>query len=268
MIEVARANLKGFCSSAKAGFIQPSEEDSIFVTPEATIDLKAEVAPVRGTEVSPGFRTALELAMVDPEQPTSIQEPDNSIELKAAKEELVRLQEKNKALAEEIKQLKESAAISDPKGFFDMLERSMNVLATILDHEAIDSDSRNIARDLRVRPDELRHYLLKGKKTPLEAIEELRPLLEAATKKLSELRKPGAAEGKNDHRASLLLEKLELRSEIRIDQAMDIIDGDDGVKPNNAMTRRAMKRAAEMRPHKAIFVQSFPGGVGSILRRR
>ena len=223
-----------------------------------------------------GFKTALELVKNDPEQPPRAIAPEAELKLEAANEEISRLNEelarrdeKNKALAEENRQLKASVAISDPKQFFDLIESfSMNILGPVLDHQAVESGGREIARDLKVRPDELRHYLNKGTKTYLEAIAELHPLLEAATKKLSEQRKPESAETRNDHRARLLLEKLELRSEIRKDQAMDIIDGNEGVKPNNAVTRRAMKRAAEMEPHKAIFIKSFPGSTGSILRRR
>ena len=224
------------------------------------------------SEQQSDFRTALELARTDPEQqPRDIQAiaPNlTEVELKAAKEEIARLQGKNRALAEEIRHLKESASISDPKSFFDMLERiSMNVLAPILDHEATDQGSREIARELRLRPDELRHYLLKGEKNYLEAIAELSPFIDAAKIKLLERRKRGAAEKNNDHRARLLLEKLELRREIRIAQAIDIIDGDEGVKPNYAATRRAMKRAAEMEPD-VIFVKGWNDCIGSILKKR
>lgn len=227
----------------------------------------------------PLFRSALELAKSDPEQPKDIQaialnRPIEILEseLKAAREEIARFQEKARALAEENRHLKESATqseISDPKSFFDMLERiSANILAPILEHEAADANSRDIARELRVRPDELRHYLIKGEKSYLEAIAELSPFIDAAKNKLLEKRKRGAAEGNNDHRARLLLEKLELRREIRIAQAIDIIDGDEGAKPNYAMARRAMKRAAEMEPNNVIFVQGVNGGIGSILKRR
>ena len=189
-------------------------------------------------------------------------------ELEAANEEIARRDEKIEAMAEEMRQLKVFAAA--PKNIFDLLESfSMNSLGPVLDHQAVDSGDRDIARELRVRPDELRHYLNKGTKTYLEACEELEPLLKAATKKLSGMRKPGASEGKNDRRARLLLEKLELRSEIRAAQAIDIIDGDEGVKPDRKMTLRAMKRSAEIAPHKAEFVPSVPGDItGSILRRR
>jgi hypothetical protein len=227
----------------------------------------------------PLFRTALELTRTDPEQPGDIQAivSGHQIEVleseyKMAKEKIARLEEKNRALAEENRYLKESAAkpdTSDPKGFFDMLEHiSMNILAPILEHEATGANSREIARELRVRPDELRHYLIKGEKSYSEAIAELAPFLDAAKNKLLEKKKRGAAEGNNDHRARLLLEKLELRREIRIAQAIDIIDGDEGVKPNYAVTRRAMKRAAEMEPNNVIFVQGANGGIGSILKRR
>ncbi|OPY55453.1 MAG: hypothetical protein A4E49_00413 [Methanosaeta sp. PtaU1.Bin112] len=221
----------------------------------------------------PLFRTALELTRTDPEQPRI--EPNHPIELepsKAASDEIARLQEKIGALTEENRLLKESTAkqeTSDPKSFFDMLERiSVDILAPILEHEATDSNSRDIARELRVRPDELRHYLIKGEKSYLEAIAELSPFLKAAKNKLMEKRKRGAAEGNNDHRAKLLLEKLELRREIRIAQAIDIIDGDEGARPNYAMARRAMKRAAEIEPNNVLFIQGVNGGIGSILKWR
>jgi hypothetical protein len=213
-----------------------------------------------------GFKTALELVTNDPEQrPRDILQAIAPVgEHRPTKGEFDRM-------AEENRQLKASLEVfaAAPKNIFDLLESfSMNSLGPALDHQAVDSGDRDIARELRTRPDELRHYLNKGTKTYLEACEELEPLLEAATKKLSGTRKPGASEGKNDHRARLLLEKLELRSEIRIDQAMDIIDGDEGDKPHHEVVCRAMKKAAEMRPDKAIFIKSFPGGIGSILRRR
>ena len=219
-----------------------------------------------------GFRTALELARADPEQPRDILQaiaPEAELKLEAANEEIARRDEKIEAMAEEIRQLKAGAAIYNPKQFFDLIESfSMNLLGPALEDQAIDSDEREIARELRVRPDELRHYLNKGTKTYLEAIEELRPLLDATAKKLSEQRKPGSAETKIDHRANLLLEKLESRSEIRIDQSTLILDGDEGKIPHHSSVLRAMKRAAEIAPHKAEFIQSFPGSTGSILRRR
>jgi len=220
----------------------------------------------------PLFRTALELAEANPEQPRI--EPDHPTkvlepELKTARKEIARLQEKNRVLTEENRQLKESAAISDPKRLFDMLESiSVKLLAPILEHEATDQGSRDIAIDLRTRPDELRWYVNKGKKSYLEAIEELSPFLDAAKGKLLEKRKRGAAEKDNDHRARLLLEKLKLRGEIRISQAIDIIDGDEGAKPNYTMARRAMKKATEMMPNSAVFIQGSNGGMGSILKRR
>ena len=225
------------------------------------------------SEPQSDFRTALELARTDPEQqPRDIQAivPNLiEVELRAANEEIARLQEKNRALAEEIRHLKEGAPISDPKRFFDMLERiSMNVLAPILEHEATDHDSRDIARELRVRPDELRHYLLKGEKSYLEAIEELSPFIDAAKIKLLERRKRGAAERNNDHRARLLLEKLELRREIRIAQAIDIIDGDEGVKPSYMVTRRAMRRAVEIEPNNVVLVEGWNDGNGTTLKRK
>lgn len=227
-----------------------------------------------------GFKTALELVTNDPEQrPRDILQaiaPEG--ELEAANEEIARLKEelaqrdeKIEALAEEIRQLKASVEVfaAAPKNIFDLLESvSMNSLGPVLDHQAVDSGDRDIARELRVRPDELRHYLNKGTKTYLEACEELRPLLETAAKKLSEQRKPGSAETRNDHRARLLLEKLELRSEIRIDQAKDLIDGNEAKKPHRKVVLRAMMRAADMRPDKAEFIKCPSGCPGSILRRR
>lgn len=171
------------------------------------------------------------------------------------------------ASAEEIQRLKVFAA--SPKNIFDLLESISTItLAPILEHEAVGGSSRDIARELRVRPDEMRHYLNKGTKTYLEAIKELQPLVDAAKSKLSGTRKPGAADTRNDHRARLLLEKLESRSEIRIDQVKDIIDGDEGVRPANMVVRRAMKKAARMRPDKAEFINCCPGCPGTILRRR
>lgn len=246
MIKVANAGINSFAS-------KPEQSDS------------------ESLEV-PLFRTAFELSRADPEQPRIESDPPTEVlgpEHKTAKEEIARLQEKYRALAEENRQLKESAAISDPKRLFDMLESiSVTLLAPILEHEATNQDSREIARELRVRPDELRHYLNKGEKSYLEAIAELSPFLDAAKNKLLEKKKRGAAEGANDHRAKLLLEKLKLRGEIRIAQAVDIIDGDEGVKPNYAMTRRAMQRAAKMEPNNVIFIQGENGGIGSGLKRR
>lgn len=237
----------------------------------ASINTFGKASP-KADFVSP-FRTAFELARTDPEQPRI--EPDRPIgsELfKAAEEEIARLQEENIALTEENRQLKESAArpeSSDPKCFFDMLERiSVDILAPILEHEATDAYSREIARELRVRPDEIRHYLIKGEMSYLEAITELSPFIDAAKNKLLQSKKRGAAEGHNDHRARILLEKLNQRKEIRISQAMDIIYGDEGVTPTYATARRAMKRATEMEPNNVFFIQGVNSGIGSILKRR
>jgi len=154
----------------------------------------------------------------------------------------------------------------DPKKIFELLEQiSVDILAPILEHEAIDKESREISRDLRAVPDELRSYLNKGTKDYFEAIEELTPLIDAAKAKLLEGRKPSAAETKEDHRAKLLLEKLPLWKMIRIAKAIDIIDGDEGKKPSYAMARRAMKRAAEISPN-AVFINGCNDGLGSVLK--
>lgn len=154
----------------------------------------------------------------------------------------------------------------DPKKLFELLELiAVDILSPILEHEAVDKESREIARDLRAVPDELRSYLNKGTKDYFEAIEELTPLIDAAKAKLLEGRKPSAAETKEDHRAKLLLEKLPLWKMIRIAKAIDIIDGDEGKKPSYAMARRAMKRAAEISPH-AVFLNGCNDGLGSVLK--
>lgn len=247
MIEVATADINSFAS-------KPEQGDSGALAEE-----------------KPLFRTAFELIKANPEQPKDIQgpEPDLYAELKAAKEEIARLQGKNRALAEENKQLKELASnleASDPKWFCEMLESiSMKVLAPILEHEATDQRTRNIARDLGTIPDELSWYVNKGQKSYQDAIIELRPLLDVAKNKLLEKKKRGAAEGKNVHRAKLLLEKLELRGEIRIAQAVDIIDGDEGQKPDYTVARRAMKGAAKMEPNRAEYSRDE---LGSILKRK
>ncbi len=180
----------------------------------------------------PHFRTALELARDEPE---------------------LELREENRRL-------------NDPKKIFELLEQiSVSILAPILEHEAIDKESREISRDLRAVPDELRSYLNKGTKDYFEAIEELTPLIDAAKAKLLEGRKPSAAETKEDHRAKLLLEKLPLWKMIRIAKAIDIIDGDEGKKPSYAMARRAMKKAAEISPN-AVFINGCNDGLGSVLK--
>jgi hypothetical protein len=162
-------------------------------------------------------------------------------------------------------ELKENQHL-DPKKIFELLEQiSVDILAPILEHEATDKESREISRDLRAVPDELRSYLNKGTKDYFEAIEELTPLIDAAKAKLLEGRKPGAAETKEDHRARLLLEKLPLWKMIRIAKAIDIIDGDEGKKPSYAMARRAMKRAAEISPN-AVFINGCNDGLGSVLK--
>ena len=158
---VATESIYGFAREAQQADVSPAQ-DPIFTQ-------------------SPGFRTALELARTDPESPRDILQaiaPETEHKLEAANEELARLEEKNRllkesvaALAEENKLLKQGAATIHPKKFFDMLESlSMNLIGPALDDQAIDSDEREIARELRVRPDELRHYLLKGRKTILRLL--------------------------------------------------------------------------------------------------
>lgn len=250
MIEVATASINNFAS-------KPEQSDS-------------------GTlaEETPRFRTALELISIDPEQPREIQalEPDlRDAELKAAKEEIARLQERYRVQAEENRRLRDQAnnyESSNPKWIFDMLESiSMNVLAPALDHEATDVIARDLARDLRTIPDELSWYVNKRQKSYPDAILELKPLLDAAKNKLLEKKKRAAAEGKTEHRAKLLLEKIELRKEIRISQAIDIIDGDEGEMPSYMATRRAMLRVSELSPD-VVFIKGSNGGIGSILKKK
>lgn len=186
------------------------------------------------------FSTALEIINAEPD-PRDL--------------EITRLREENHRLK-----------ATDSKKLFETFELiATGVLAPLLEHEAIDEEAREIVRDLRAVPDELRSYLNKGTKDYFAAIEELTPLVDAAKTKLLEGRKPSTAETKEEHRAKLLLEKLKLWKILRIAKAVDIIDGDEGTKPTYAAARRAMKRAA-MLSQDVVFINGYNDGLGAVLK--
>ncbi len=154
----------------------------------------------------------------------------------------------------------------DPKKLFELLELiAVNILSPILEHEAVDKESREIARDLRSLPDYLQSYLSKGMMSYPDAIEELSPKIIEAKDKLLQKKKPQAAETKEEHRAKLLIERLESLEMITVSRAIKIIQGDEGREPNYAMARRAMKKAAEISPN-AVFLNGWNDGLGSVLR--
>lgn len=160
----------------------------------------------------------------------------------------------------------EKQHLNDPKKFFELLEQiSVGILAPILEHEATDKESRALARDLKSLPDYLQSYLAREMMSYPDAIEELIPKLIEGKDKLLQKKKPQAAETKEEHRAKLLIEKLESLELISVSQAIKIIHTDEGKAPNHSMTRRAMKKAAEISLN-AVFLNGWNDGLGSVLR--
>jgi hypothetical protein len=154
----------------------------------------------------------------------------------------------------------------DPKKLFELLELiAVDILSPILEHEAVDKESREIARDLRSLPDYLQSYLGKGMMGYPDAIEELSPKIIEAKDKLLQKKRPRAAETREEHRARLLIDKLESLEIIRISQAIKIIHIDEGKKPAYAIVRRAMKKASEISPN-AVFINGCNDGLGAVLR--
>ena len=184
------------------------------------------------------FSTALELAEGEPD-PKDI--------------EIDQLREENHRLKEAM----------DSKKLFEMLELiATDILVPIL---TTDKESRKIARDLRSLPDYLQSYLDKGMMSYFEATEELCSKIIDSKVKLLEKKKPQAVETKEVHRAKLLIEKLESLEMISVSQAIKIIHGDESVKPNHSMARRAMNRAAEISPN-VVFLNGWNDGLGSVIR--
>lgn len=191
-------------------------------------------------DFEPIFRTALELAREEP-NPTEL--------------ELAQLREENERLK-----------ANDPKKIFELLEQiSVDILAPVLEHEATDKEAREIARDLKSLPDYLQSYLAKGMMGYPDALEELIPKLIEGKDKLLQKKKPHDAETKEEHRAKLLIEKLESLELISVSQAIKIIHIDEGKAPNHSMTRRAMKKAADISLN-AVFLNGWNDGLGSVLR--
>ncbi len=189
--------------------------------------------------------------------------------LKSERKEIdSRVAEKDKkiiGLQNEIKTLQEADEL-----LFPVLKSFCENLGAIIEHQALDSDSRETARKLLQRPDSLEHYIVHKKISANRAIKEITPLILEAKNRLSRRKKPGSAEHSNEHRAKILLERLLLVGEeqIRTKRAIEIIYSDEGVRPDKTVARRAMRLAAEMEPDKVDFSSSFSGGIGAVLKKR
>ena len=151
---------------------------------------------------------------------------------------------------------------------FTCLERlAIKTASTLADHEATSEDERDLARQLRTKPDELRSYLSMGEISYQDAFEELAPILHAATSKIAETKKLGLPVTRVEHRARILLETLRRMDCITTADAIKIIFGDEGRMIKREQALRAMRKAAQLEPHRAIFVGSN-GGLRSELKRK
>jgi hypothetical protein len=151
---------------------------------------------------------------------------------------------------------------------FTCLEKlAMKTASTLADHEATSEDERDLARQLRTKPDELRSYLSMYEISYQDAFEELAPILHAATSKIAEKKKLGLPVTRVEHRARILLETLRRLECITTSDAIKIIFGDEGRMPKREQALRAMRKAAQLEPHRAIFVKGS-GGLRSELKRK
>ena len=152
---------------------------------------------------------------------------------------------------------------------FTCLERlAIKTASTLADHEATSEDERDLARQLRTKPDELRSYISMSEISYQDAFEELAPILHAAASKIAEKKKLGLPVTKIEHRARILLETLRRLECITTADAIKIIFGDEGHMPKREQALRAMRKAAQLEPHRAIFVKGSNGGLRSELKRK
>jgi len=152
---------------------------------------------------------------------------------------------------------------------FTCLERlAIKTASTLADHEATNETERDLARQLRTKPDELRSYISMSEISYQDAFEELAPILHAAASKIAEKKKLGLPVTKIEHRARILLETLRRLECITTADAIKIIFGDEGHMPKREQALRAMRKAAQLEPHRAIFVKGSNGGLRSELKRK
>ena len=152
---------------------------------------------------------------------------------------------------------------------FTCLERlATKTASTLADHEATSESERDLARQLRTKPDELRSYLSMGEISYQDAFEELAPILHAAASKIAETKKLGLPVTRIEHRARILLETLRRLDCITTADAIKIIFGDEGRMIKREQALRAMRKAAQLEPHRAIFVKGSNGGLRSELKRK
>ena len=164
----------------------------------------------------------------------------------------------------EVKELKDSW-----QRMFTCLEKlAIKSVATLSEHEADSQEIRDLARELRNKPDELRSRLAMDELTYQDAFGELAPPLYAATAEIARFKKRGLPITKVEHRARMLLEMLDRVDEISTSRAIDIIYGDEGKVLCRKDVLRAMKKAATLEPHKATFSKGGKNGMPSELKRK
>jgi len=189
-------------------------------------------------------------------------------EIAQLRAELRKLQESQKArIAAEREAERErvqgemKAQIEGWQRMFSCLEKlSVKSVSILSEHEADSQEIRELARELRQKPNDLRASLSMCEITYQDAFEELTPLLHAATGKIATFKKKGLPITKVEHRARMLLERLSLLEGVTTSDAIKFISGDEGrLKVHREEAIRAMKKAASLDPHKAVFCQGDCG---------
>lgn len=200
-------------------------------------------------------------------------DPTEYKRLKAEVLSLKEIQQARLRAEREAERDKLQAELKDQVGgwqrMFTCLERlAMKSASTLADHEATSEDERDLARQLRTKPDELRSYLSMGEISYQDAFEELAPILHAAASKIAETKKLGLPVTRIEHRARILLETLKRLDCITTTDAIKIIYGDEGHMPKREQALRAMRKAAQLEPHRALFEKGSNGGLRSELKRK
>jgi hypothetical protein len=188
-------------------------------------------------------------------------------EIAQLRAELRKLQESQKArIAAEREAERErvqgemKAQIEGWQRMFSCLEKlSVKSVSILSEHEADSQEIRELARELRQKPNDLRASLSMCEITYQDAFEELTPLLHAATTRIGQTRKRGLPVTKAEHRARILLEILSRRDSITTKDSINIIAGDEGRIPQRHEATRAMIKAAFLEPHKAAYLKGKNG---------
>jgi hypothetical protein len=247
----------------------PSFQDLPPAPPSSSLEkLRAQLEAVERErdELKRKYRDALQKLH------TSYVDPKEYRRLKAEVLSLKELQQARLRAEREDERDRLHAELKDQVGgwqrMFTCLERlAIKTASTLADHAATSEDERDLARQLRTKPDELRSYLSMGEISYQDAFEELAPILHAAASKIAETKKLGLPVTRIEHRARILLETLRRMDRITTADAIKIIFGDEGHMPKREQALRAMRKAAQLEPHRAIFVKGSNGDLSELKRK-